>query len=168
MRNMFYLWTLDYSIGDFLMKYIYALLVLLLALFLAAFIQQNGMNIQLKYFNWSTPLLPLSLYMILSFAVGYALAVLVGFTSGIRFRLRASGAEKEVRQLKTELEQLKQEEVRSVRSEFEAEAADSEERTPVIDKSGEAGDGPTENLSGRQLSPDAQTVTFDPGNGDEK
>ena len=150
------------------MKYVYSILVLLLALFLAAFIQQNGLDIQLKYFNWSTPLLPLSLYLILSFAVGYALAVLVGFTSGIRFRLRASGAEKEVRQLKTELEQLKQEELRSVRSEFEAEAADSVERAPVIDKRGGTGDEPTKNLSGHQLSPDVQTVSIDPGEGDEK
>ena len=81
------------------MKYIYSVLVLLLALFLAAFIQQNGSAIQLKYFYWSTPYLPLSLYMILSFAAGYALAVLVGFASGERFRLRALGAERAVRQL---------------------------------------------------------------------
>jgi len=150
------------------MKYIYALFVLLLALFLAAFIQQNGMGIQLKYFSWSTPILPLSLYMILSFAAGYVLAVLVGFTSGIRSRFRVSGAEKEVRLLKSELEQLKQEEVKSVRSEFEVEAADSEKRTPVIDKKDGTVDVPAENLSGHQLSPGAETVTIDSGEGDEK
>ena len=132
------------------MKYVYSVLVLLLALFLAAFIQQNGMGIQLKYFHWSTPLLPLSLYMILSFAAGYALAVLVGFTSGIRFRFRASGAEKEVRQLKSELEQLKTDEVNAVRSEFQAEfQANSQEPSSAFDEKTSGGD---------ESEPDADTV----------
>jgi uncharacterized integral membrane protein len=136
------------------MKYVYSVLVLLLALFLAAFIQQNGMGIQLKYFHWSTPLLPLSLYMILSFAAGYALAVLVGFTSGIRFRFRASGAEKEVRQLKSELEQLKTDEVKAVRSEFQAEfQANSQEPSSAFDEKTSGGD---------ESEPDADTVITGP------
>ena len=89
------------------MKYVYSLFILLLALFLAVFIQQNSGGIQLKYIYWITPDLPLSLYMILAFAAGYLLAVLVGFTSGLRHRIRATSAEREVRQLRTEVEQLK-------------------------------------------------------------
>jgi len=141
------------------MKYVYSILVLLLALFLAAFIQQNGMGIQLKYFYWSTPPLPLSLYMILSFAVGYALAVLVGFTSGIRFRIRASGAEKETRQLRTELEQLKTNEVQAVRSEFKSGLqAHSEDPSTVVDKTARVGDDKTENLTAHEPEPGADTV----------
>ena len=45
--------------------------------------------------------------MILCFVFGYALAVVVGFAAGVRFRLRASGAEREVRQLRSEIAQLK-------------------------------------------------------------
>jgi uncharacterized integral membrane protein len=88
------------------MKYLYALFILLLALFLAAFIQQNGQPISLKYFAWSTPSLPLSLYVILAFAAGYVLAVIVGFSSGIRSRFRTAGAEREVKKLRSELEDL--------------------------------------------------------------
>ena len=88
------------------MKYLYALFILLLALFLAAFIQQNGQSVSLKYFAWSTPALPLSLFVILAFAAGYLLAVIVGFSSGIRSRFRTAGAEREVKKLRSELEDL--------------------------------------------------------------
>jgi len=147
------------------MKYFYSALVLLLALFLAAFIQQNGAGIQLKYFYWSTPHLPLSLYMILCFALGYALAVVVGFASGIRFRLRASGAEKEVRQLRSELGQLKTDEVKAVRSEFQAV---SQEPSSAVDEKTGTGDEPTENLSGHDQKSDAETVITGSGEGEEK
>ncbi len=89
------------------MKYIYSVLVLLLALFLAAFIQQNGQSVALKYFGWSTPALPLSLYIILAFAAGYVLAVVVGFSSGIRSWVRTTGAEREVKKLKSELDDVR-------------------------------------------------------------
>ncbi|MDF1535779.1 MAG: LapA family protein [bacterium] len=89
------------------MKYIYSALILLLALFLAAFIQQNGQPISLKYFAWSTMDLPLSLYVILAFAAGYLLAVIVGFSSGIRHKFRTAGAEREVRKLKSELDEVR-------------------------------------------------------------
>ncbi len=141
------------------MKYVYSVLVLLLALFLAAFIQQNGMGIQLNYFYWSTPHLPLSLYMILSFAVGYALAVLVGFTSGIRFRLRASGAEKEVRQLRSELGQLKKAEVASSGSEPQADPGGSMEASSAVDKGSGTGD---------DQKPDGETVITGSGDVEEK
>jgi uncharacterized integral membrane protein len=107
------------------MKYIYSLFILLLALFLAAFIQQNGTELQLKYFSWSTPFLPLSLYMILSFAAGYALAVIVGFSTGLRHRFRASGAERELRQLRAELDEIKNEELKTIKAELETGPADS-------------------------------------------
>jgi uncharacterized integral membrane protein len=147
------------------MKYVYSVIVLLLALFLAAFIQQNGTAIQLKYFYWSTPHLPLSLYMILCFALGYALAVVVGFASGIRFRLRASGAEKEVRQLRSEIQQLKTDEVKAVRSEFQA---DPQEPSSTVDEKTGTGDEPAENLSGQDQKSDADTVIIDSGEGEEK
>ena len=89
------------------MKYLYALFILLLALFLAAFIQQNGQPVSLKYFAWSTTALPLSLFIILSFAGGYVLAVLVGFSSGIRSRVRTAGAKREVKKLKSELDEVR-------------------------------------------------------------
>ena len=147
------------------MKYIYALLVLLLALFLAAFIQQNGVGIQLRYFSWSTPHLPLSLYMILSFAAGYVLAVVVGFTSGLRFRFRASGAERESRQLRSELDQLKRDELKAVSSEFQTDS--QEVSTPDGVKAG-AGEEQAENLSGEEHDPDAETVLTGSGGGEEK
>jgi uncharacterized integral membrane protein len=89
------------------MKYIYSLLVLLLALFLAAFIQQNSGSVALKYFGWSTPALPLSLYIILAFAAGYVFAIVVGFSSGIRSWVRTTGAEREVKKLKSELDDVR-------------------------------------------------------------
>ena len=149
------------------MKYIYALLVLLLALFLAAFIQQNGVGIQLRYFSWSTPHLPLSLYMILSFAAGYVLAVVVGFTSGLRFRFRASGAEKELRQLRGELEQLKKEEIEAVRSEFPPDSKDPKDPENPEDSgklslasetNSGSEDGSDEDQPGNEHDPDAETV----------
>jgi len=146
------------------MKYIYALLVLLLALFLAAFIQQNGTGIQLKYFNWSTPHLPLSLYMILSFAAGYVLAVLVGFASGIRVRFRASGAEREVRQLRSELHQLKTEQVDTLREEL---GADSREAGLTPDKGSGTKDEPGGDLSAKKPDAGAETVITGSG-GEEK
>jgi len=146
------------------MKYIYALLVLLLALFLAAFIQQNGTGIQLKYFYWSTPHLPLSLYMILSFAAGYVLAVMVGFASGIRVRFRASGAEREVRQLRSELQQLKKGQVDALREELEG---DSRETGSTLDDGTGTGNKPGGNLSGKTPGPVAETVITGSG-GEEK
>ena len=147
------------------MKYIYALLVLLLALFLAAFIQQNGVGIQLRYFSWSTPHLPLSLYVILSFAAGYVLAVVVGFTSGLRFRFRASGADRELRQLRSELDQLKRNELNAVSSEFQADSQEASAsdgvKTGVIEEQ-------AENLSGEELDPGAETVLTGSGGGEEK
>ena len=90
------------------MKYLYALTVLLMALFLAAFIQQNGQDVVLKYFYWRTIPLPLSLFMILAFAAGYALAVAVGLSTGIRGRVRTMSAQREARRLRTELGNLKE------------------------------------------------------------
>jgi uncharacterized integral membrane protein len=139
------------------MKYVYSVLVLLLALFLAAFIQQNGTAIQLNYFYWATPLLPLSLYMILSFAVGYALAVLVGFTSGIRFRLRASGAEKEVRQVRSELQELKKAGTESVDPELQTDSGASREAASAVGEGDVTGDDPTQSLTGDNNKPDGDT-----------
>jgi uncharacterized integral membrane protein len=124
-------WILDPKNAGDAMKYIYALFILLLALFLAAFIQQNSTEIQLRYFAWYTPFLPLSLYMILSFAAGYALAVIVGFTTGMKHRFRASGAERELRQLRAELDQLKNEELKTISKDLKEES--EEPSTPQGD-----------------------------------
>jgi len=150
------------------MKYVYSVLVLLLALFLAAFIQQNGMDIQLNYFYWSTPLLPLSLFMILSFAVGYALAVLVGFTSGLRFRFRASGAEKELRQLRSELEQLKENQAESVRAEAQTDPVGSGEASTQIDEGVGTEDDPTQSLQGDDRKTDGETDITGSGDAEDK
>ena len=151
------------------MKYIYALFILLLALFLAAFIQQNGTEIQLRYFSWYTPFLPLSLYMILSFAAGYALAVIVGFSTGLRHRFRASGAERELRQLRSELEQLKKEEPEALDTQIQPETRKdpgepSRKDIAGIETIDEAGEGG----SVKDLDPDDPTISTDTGGEEEK
>lgn len=85
------------------MRYLQALLFLIVALLLTGFIQQNSGSVYLKYFGWSTPDMPLSLFMIIAFAAGYAVAVLFGFSGNIRNRMRAASAEKEVQRLQAEL-----------------------------------------------------------------
>lgn len=90
------------------MKYLYALLLLLLALIFAAFIQQNGQDVVLRYFQFRTIPLPLSLLMILAFAGGYGLALILGFSAGIRNRVRLASARKECRRLQQELDGLKE------------------------------------------------------------
>ena len=151
------------------MKYIYALFILLLALFLAAFIQQNGTEIQLRYFSWLTPFLPLSLYMILSFAAGYLLAVIVGFSTGLRHRFRASGAERELRQLRSELEQLKKEELEAVSSELQTESrADPAEPSRPDDTETKTGDELDDNETMDDHDPDDPTVIIGKGGQEEK
>jgi uncharacterized integral membrane protein len=85
------------------MKYVYALLIFLLAITLAAFIQQNSQLTVLKYFGWQTPALPLSLFMVAAFAFGYLLAVVLGFTGGIRRKVRYTLLDRENRKLKDEI-----------------------------------------------------------------
>jgi len=68
------------------MKYLKALLVLLLALVLAGFIQQNSEITLIRYFGWESPVLPLSLFIIIAFASGYLFALLVGLTGDFRSR----------------------------------------------------------------------------------
>lgn len=89
------------------MKYLKALLVLLLALVLAGFIQQNSETTVIRYFGWRSPALPLSLFFIIAFAVGYLLALLLGFTGEFRSRVRLFKAEREARRLKSELTQAR-------------------------------------------------------------
>lgn len=89
------------------MKYLKALLVLLLSLVLAGFIQQNGETTVIHYFGWNSPPLPLSLFVIIAFASGYLFALLVGFTGDFRSRLRLFKAEREARRLKTELMEIR-------------------------------------------------------------
>lgn len=89
-----------------MMKYLRALLIFILALVLAGFIQQNSKSVILKYFGYSSAALPLSLFMIIAFAAGYLLAILVGFTGTIRGRFKLFQAEREVKRLKSESTQL--------------------------------------------------------------
>jgi uncharacterized integral membrane protein len=90
------------------MKYLQALFVLVLALVLAAFIQQNGDTTVIKYFGWNSPGLPLSLFIIVAFGIGYALAVVVGFTGNIKNRIRVRNVQKEAKQLSTDLERSRE------------------------------------------------------------
>ncbi|GBE14661.1 MAG TPA: LapA family protein [Proteobacteria bacterium] len=85
------------------MKYLQALLVLLLALVLAGFIQQNAQTTTLNYFGWHSIGLPLSLFMIIAFGIGYLSAVVIGFSGDIRSRFRLFKAERETKRLKREL-----------------------------------------------------------------
>lgn len=153
------------------MKYFYSVLVLLLALFLAAFIQQNGAQVQLRYFSWSTPHLPLSLYMILCFAAGYALAVVVGIASGFRFRFRATGAEKELRQVRSELDRLKKEV--AARTEPPESGADlpepsAKEPSSVQKRGTGVGDQTAEEVPAPDIDPEPQTVVIGAGGEEEK
>jgi uncharacterized integral membrane protein len=140
------------------MKYLYALMVLLSALIIAGFISQNSQPLVLKYFFWQTIPLPLSLYMILSFVAGYAVAVLVGFSSGIRFRFRASAAEKEARRLRAELEQLKKEEAKTAAQNAQIESGEDTG----------SGDEPTRILSDDAPEADDATVITDTAGEEEK
>ena len=141
------------------MKYLYALMVLLAALIIAGFISQNSQPLVLKYFFWQTIPLPLSLYMILSFVAGYAVAVLVGFSSGIRFRFRASAAEREARGLRTELEQLKKEEAKTAVTGANSNPGGDQGEPPntSVDNSGSS-DEPTRILSDDDSEPDGAAV----------
>jgi uncharacterized integral membrane protein len=151
------------------MKYIYAFFILLLALFLAAFIQQNGQLISLKYFSWSTPALPLSLYVILAFAAGYVLAVIVGFSSGIRSRIRTAGAEREVKKLRSELEDLNGGKVEQADPAPVAQPASEPATVSSVEKS-EA--SPMKGVSPeelrRALEEDEEEITGDDEAGEEK
>ncbi len=153
------------------MKYFYSVLVLLLALFLAAFIQQNGAQVQLRYFAWSTPHLPLSLYMILCFAAGYALAVVVGLASGVRFRLRATGAEKELRKVRSELDELKKEaaaKTESSDSGMELPQTSAKEPSPIQKGGTGVRDQAPEEVPAPDIDPEAQTVVIGAGGEEEK
>jgi uncharacterized integral membrane protein len=86
------------------MKYLQALFVLIFALVLAGFIQQNSGSVYLKYFNWTSPEMPLSLFMIIAFAAGYAMAVVLGFSGNLRNKVRATAAERDVKRLSQELD----------------------------------------------------------------
>lgn len=111
------------------MKYLYALIVLLMALFLAAFITQNGQDVVLKYFYWQTVPLPLSLFMILAFAAGYALAVVVGLASGIKSRIRVFGAEREAKRLRAEVQNIRKKDEEGTRGDTTDEVTGKEEET---------------------------------------
>ncbi|NOY85823.1 MAG: LapA family protein [Deltaproteobacteria bacterium] len=104
------------------MKYLQALLVLLLALVLAGFIQQNAETTVLNYFSWHSVGLPLSLFMIVAFGLGYLAAVIIGFSGDIRSRFRLFKAERETKRLKGELAKRE--------TAFTGESADS----PVTEK----------------------------------
>jgi uncharacterized integral membrane protein len=116
------------------MKYLYALTVLLMALFLAAFIQQNGQDVVLKYFYWKTIPLPLSLFMILAFAGGYALAVIVGLSTGIRGRIRTASAQREARRLRAELGSLRESQEGGSSSGSLSGDAQADERSKRVEK----------------------------------
>lgn len=144
------------------MKYLYALFVFLLALFLAAFIQQNGQGIELRYFSWSTPSLPLSLYMILAFAAGYVLAVIVGFSGGIRSRLRTSSAERALKKVRSELEDLKKE------AGLAKSGAVSRESSPGEGGGTSPEDAAVPDPPVEEIDPDDKTAVLGPGGAEEK
>ena len=89
------------------MKYLQAVVILLLALALTGFIQQNGSPTTLTYGKWVAPELPLSLYIIAAFAAGYLMAVFFGLGGILRSRLRLTSAERQIKALTQELESRK-------------------------------------------------------------
>jgi len=91
-----------------MMKYLRALLIFILALVLAGFIQQNSQSVILKYFGYNTAALPLSLFMIIAFAIGYLLAILVGFTGTVRGKFTLLQTKREVKRLKSEATQYRE------------------------------------------------------------
>lgn len=147
------------------MKYIYVTILLLVSFFLAGFIQFNDTPIQLRYFDWVTPRMPVSAYIIVCFFAGWFLSMLAGFASGLRFRFRASGAEREVRSLRSELDKLKKEELEADSSEQKIDSQKPSQPDKVILK---AGDEATDERSRHDHDPDARTVVVGSGGEEEK
>ncbi len=132
-----------------MMKYLRALLIFILALVLAGFIQQNSQSVILKYFGYNTAALPLSLFMIIAFAIGYLLAILVGFTGTVRGKFTLLQTKREVKRLKSEATQYREK---------------SEDREKATSLTPEEKD--RESLSTQLISPAADWEDSDP-EGDE-
>jgi len=98
----------------------------------------------------------------------FTLAVIVGISTGLRHRFRASGAERELRQLRKELDQLKKEAVESGHSGFEADPAEPADPSSLSDENTAAEDAPGGNLAEHDLDPEDETVITGAGRGDEK
>ena len=101
--------------------------------------------------------------MILCFFAGYVVAVLVGFTSGLRTRFRASGAERELRQVRSELEQLKKAQLEALSSEPQAQTPGPHSQDDENTRSGNEKD---DELTRHDYDPDAETAIT--GSGGEK
>jgi len=132
-----------------MMKYLRALLIFILALVLAGFIQQNSQSVILKYFGYNTAALPLSLFMIIAFALGYLLAILVGLTGTVRGKFKLLQSEKEVKRLKSEATQL---------MDKSEDSKETTSRTPEEEDE--------KNLSTQRISPSTDREDSDP-EGDE-
>ena len=77
--------------------------------------------------------------MILAFAGGYVLALVLGFSSGIRNRVRLAGAKKEIKQLRKELDTVREGEETDYRGVSPADGAPEKGSVPETMK-GEQGD----------------------------
>ena len=102
-RRPFPLSSLPFPAYGDAMKYIRAALILLMALVIAGFIQQNSELTVIKYFTWQSPPLPISLFVIAAFIAGYVLALLLGFSGDFRGKYRLFMAERETKRLRKQL-----------------------------------------------------------------
>jgi putative membrane protein len=87
-------------------RFLYAVVVLLLAFIGAGFLEQNPAPVSLSYFGWSTPELPLSFLVVSAFAAGFLVALLLGLSGGLSGKVRLRRAEREARRLADEVTRL--------------------------------------------------------------
>jgi uncharacterized integral membrane protein len=84
-------------------RYLWAVVALLLAFIAHGFLAQNLDEVSLVYHGFRLPSMPVSLVVILAFAAGFMLALLLGFFSNLSEKVRLRRAEREARRLAGEL-----------------------------------------------------------------
>jgi uncharacterized integral membrane protein len=87
-------------------RFLYAAVVLLLALIGAGFLEQNPIPVSLSYFTWRTPELPVSFLVVSAFAAGFFLALLLGLFGDLSVKVRLRRSEREARRLADEVARL--------------------------------------------------------------
>lgn len=87
------------------MRIVYLLIVLAVAIFAVIFALQNSMQIVISFFSWSTSG-SLSLLLILAFAIGVVLGVLIMAPSAFKRSLQFSGLKRKFSRLEKEKTRL--------------------------------------------------------------
>ncbi|HLD65028.1 MAG TPA: LapA family protein [Pseudomonas sp.] len=77
---------------------------LLLALVTVTFFLENQAAVVLSFIGWRTPELPLSFFVVLAFAAGGLIGVLLGQVLAVRYKARLSAVRKELAHCRAALE----------------------------------------------------------------